>query len=179
MFEGIKNILRKRKLGKFISDVPTGFLPLDKITTVNVVIDVEEPGFETLKEDILTWGRQAGLKVNIYFFDFRRLDKEELLLTSIQTTIIKKDLDWVGTPDRSKVMCLLGEESDLFISMVENGDFPIEFLSKCTKARFKMGRHEFKGHAYDLVISGNQTAELRSDSRRIFAAMTDFLTKIK
>ena len=70
MFEAIKNILRKRKIGKFVSNVPTGFLPLDKITTVNVVVDVEEPGFEALKEDILSWGRQTGLKVNIYFFDF-------------------------------------------------------------------------------------------------------------
>ena len=179
MFEAIKNILRKRKLGKFVSNVPTGFLPLDKITTVNVVVDVEEPGFEALKEDILSWGRQTGLKVNIYFFDFRRLDKEELLLTSIQTTIIKRELDWIGTPDLSKVIGLLGETSDLFISMVDNGNFPIDFLSKCAKARFKIGRTEYKGHVYDLVISGNQTAELRSDSRRIFAAMTDFLTKIK
>lgn len=179
MFESILDIFRKRKIRKFISDVPTGFVPLDKISTVNVVIDVEEPGFDLLKEDILAWGRQNGLKVNIYFFDFRKLGKDELLLTSIQTTIIKKELDWIGTPDLNKTGALINEQSDVFISMVENGNFPIEFLSKCAKARFKIGRCGFEGHAYDMVMVGSQTEDLRSDSRQIFSAITEFMTKIR
>ena len=121
ILENILAVFRTRKIKKFLSDVPTGFIPLDKIANVNVVIDVEEPGFDLLKEDILAWGRQNGLKVNIYFFDFRKLGKDELLLTSIQTTIIKKELDWLGTPEFSKIGALLYEPSDLFISMVDNG----------------------------------------------------------
>ena len=178
MFDFIKNIFRKRKIGRFISDVPTGLIPMKNISSVNVIMDVEEPGFDLLKADILSWARQEGLNINIYFFDFRRLDKEELLITSIQTTIIKKELDWIGTPEISKVIGLIGEKSDLFISMIDNGDFPIEFISKCAKARFKIGRRAFPGHVYDMVISGTQTADLRSDSRKIFASMTEFLTKI-
>ena len=178
MFEAIKNIFRKRKISKFRSNVPTGLLPLKEISTVNVVVDVEEPGFDALRAKINDWGRATGVKLNIYFLDFRRLDKEELLITSIQTTIIKKELDWIGTPDMSKVIGLLGERSDLFISMIENGDFPIEFISKCAKARFKIGRCGFPGHVYDMVISGSQTADLRSDSCRIFDGIVEYLNKI-
>ena len=162
MFDTLKNIFRKRKLNKFRSDVPTGLLPLKEISTVNVVLDVEEPGFDALRAKINDWGRASGLKLNIYFLDLRRLDKEELLLTSIQTTIIKKELDWVGTPDISKVMGLLGEKSDLFISMFDNNNFPIEFISKCARARFKIGRRRFPERVFDMVISGSQTADLRS-----------------
>ena len=179
MLDYIKNIFRKRKIGKFISDVPTGLVPMKNISSVNVIMDVEEPGFDLLKADILSWARQEDLNINIYFFDFRRLDKEELLITSIQTTIIKKELDWIGTPEISKVMGLLGEKSDLFISLIDNGDFPIDFISKCVKARFKIGRHEYAGHAFDMIISGSQTADLRSDSRLIFGAITEFLQKIQ
>ena len=178
MFEAIKNIFRKRKISKFRSNVPTGLLPLKEISTVNVVVDVEEPGFDALRAKINDWGRASGVKLNIYFLDFRRLDKEELLLTSIQTTIIKKELDWVGTPDISKVMGLLGEKSDLFISMIDNNDFPIEFISKCARARFKIGRRMFPERVFDMVISGSQTADLRSDSCKVFDAMVDFLNKI-
>ena len=71
------------------------------------------------------------------------------------------------------------EPSDLFISLVENGNFPIEFVSKCAKARFKIGRMSFPGHAYDMVISGSPTEDLRSDVRRIFAGMTEFLEKVR
>ena len=179
MFDFIKSIFRKRKIGKFVSDVPTGLIPMKSISSVNVIMDVEEPGFDLLKADIMSWARQEGLNINIYFFDFRRLDKEELLITSIQTTIIKKELDWIGTPDISKVMGLLGEKSDLFISLIDNGDFPIDFISKCAKARFKIGRHEYAGHAFDMIISGGQTEDLRSDSRLIFGAITEFLQKIQ
>ena len=178
MFDTIKSIFRKRKIGKFVSDVQTGLLPFSKISTVNVVLDVEEPGFDVLRAQILEWGRKAGVKLNIYFFDFRRLDKEELLITSIQTTIIKKELDWIGTPDISKVIGLIGEKRDLFVSLIDNGAFPIEFISKCAKARFKIGRCGFPGHAYDMIISGSQTADLRSDSCKIFDAIIDFLNKI-
>lgn len=178
MFDSIKNIIRKRKINKFKSDVPTSLLPLNQINTVNVVLDVEEPGFDTLRSKILAWGRSAGIKLNIYFLDFRRLDKEELLITSIQTTIIKKELDWVGTPDISKVMGLLGEKSDLFISMIDNNDFPIEFISKCARARFKIGRRRFPDRVFDMVISGSPTADLRSDSCEVFDAMVAFLNKI-
>ena len=178
MFDKIKSIFRKRKISKFVSDVPTGLVPLSEIKNVNVVLDVEEPGFDDLRAQILDWGRKAGVKLNIYFLDFRKLDKTELLITSIQTTIIKKELDWIGTPDISKVIGLIGEKSDLFISLIENGNFPIEFISKCAKARFKIGRCGFPGHAYDMVISGSQTADLRSDSGKIFNAIVEFLNKI-
>ena len=179
MLDSVKDFFRRRKLRKFISTEPTSLLPLSAIKTANVVIDVEEPGFDVLKEDILAWGRAEGIDVNIYFFDFRKISKDELLLTSIQTTIIKKELDWIGMPEFSKIGNLLYEQSDLFISMVDNGDFPIEFLSKCAKARFKIGRCGFPGHSYDMVISGNPTEDLRSDARHIFAAIKEFLTKIR
>lgn len=179
MLDPIKDIFRKRKLRKFISTEPTSLLPLSAIKTANVVIDVEEPGFDILKEDILAWGRSEGIDVNIYFFDFRKLSKDELLLTSINTTIIKKELNWFGMPTPAKVGELFREKSDIFISMVANGDFPIEFVSKCARARFKIGRYEFEGHAYDMIMAGSAVEDLRSDSREIFAAITEFLKKIQ
>ena len=179
ILDPILTAFRKRRIKKFLSDVPTGLRPLREISTVNVIIDVEEPGFDVLKEDILIWGRANSLKVNIYFFDFRKLGQEELLLTSITTTIIKKELDWLGTPDMSKISALMEEPSDLFISLIENGNFPIEFVSKCAKARFKIGRMHFPDHSYDMVISGSPTEDLRSDVRRIFAGIIELLEKVR
>ena len=53
MLDPIKDFFRKRALKKFISTEPTSLLPLSDIKTANVVIDVEEPEWDTLKEDIL------------------------------------------------------------------------------------------------------------------------------
>lgn len=179
MYRLIRDFVRRKRIEKYASDVPTSLVPMSEIRSVNVVVDVEEPGFDDLKDDILAWGRTSGLKVNIYFFDFRRLGKDELLLTSITNTLLKKELDWVGTPDMGKIGPLLDEPSDLFISMVDNGEFPIDFLTRCTKARFKIGRHAYEGNPFNMILSGGETADLRSEARQIFAAITDFITKIR
>lgn len=179
MFEFVKNFFRRRKIRKFASQIETSFLPIEAIATINAVIDVQETGFDQLKEDLLSWGRRKGIKVNVYFFDFRKLKKGEQLMTSIDKTFLRKELSWIGTPSLGKAAPMLMEESDLFISLIDNGDFPIDFISKCTKARFKIGRHDYPGHAFDMIISGSQTADLRSDSRLIFGAITEFLQKIQ
>lgn len=179
MFETILDFFRKRRIKKYASDIKTALIPMSEISSVNVIIDVEEPGFDDLKDDILAWGRSIDAKVSIYFFDFRRLGKDELLLTSITNTLLRKELDWVGMPDLSKISPLIYEKSDLLISMIDNGNFPIDFVARCAKARFKIGRHTYQDNPFDMIISGGDTADLRSDARKIFAAMTDFLTKIR
>ena len=137
MFKSIKNFFRNRKIKKISKAIPTGIMPLSDISTVNVIIDVEEVGYDTLKENILAWSRSLDLKTCIYFFDFRKLGANELLLTSIQTTIAKRDLNWLGMPLYEKVAPLIENESDLLISLIDNGDFPIDFIAKCSNAKFK------------------------------------------
>jgi hypothetical protein len=179
MFEGIKKYFRRRRLHKVASKTPTGFLPIDKISSANFVIDVEEPGFDLLKEDILAWGRTCGIKVNIYFLDFRRIGKQELLLTSIQTTILKKDLDFLGFPNGEKTEVITADKTDLFVCLVDSGVPAVDYITKCADARFKIGRRDYEGHSFDMVISGSQNEDLRSDSRLIFKAMIEFISKIK
>ena len=100
------------------------------------------------------------------------------MLTTIDKTLLRKGLDWLGTPNILKLTSLFEEKSDLLISMIDNGNYPIEFLSKCAKARFKVGRYAFSGHAFDMIVSGAANEDLRSDSRQIFQEITEFLLKI-
>lgn len=179
MFDNIKDFFRKRRLSKVAHKAPTGLLPLYKISSANFVVDVEEPGFDTLKDDILAWGRSRGIKINIYFIDFRKLGKEELLLTSIQTTILKKDLDWLGYPGKDKINYLTREATDLFVSLLDSDIPAIDIISKCANARFKIGRKGYEGHAYDMVISGAPNEDLRSDSRHILKAMIEYISRIQ
>ena len=178
MFEQIKNVFRKRKIRKLSRAVPTGLLPLSEIATVNFVIDVEENEYDLLKEDILAWGRAEDKKVAIYYFDFRKLNANELLLTSIQTTVARAELNWFGMPSYEKVAPLIEQESDLFVSLVDNGGFPVDFVSKCAAARFKIGRRAYKGHCFDLIMTGRQEEGVRAGGRDVFAGIVDFLGKI-
>ena len=178
MFKTIQNFFRKRKIRKFSKAIPTELLPISEISTANIVIDVEEPEWDLLKEDILSWGRNSGIKVNIYFFDFRKLGKNELLLTSIQTTVARKDLNWLGMPVYEKVAGIIEEQSDLFISLINNGDFPIDFMSKCASARFKIGRKAYPEHCFDMICASKQADGFRTNGRLVFSGIVEFLEKI-
>lgn len=178
MFEPIKNFFRRRKIRKYSRAVPTGLLPLSEATVVNVVINVEEAGYDILKDKITAWGRSTGLKVNIYFFDFRKLSKDELLLTSIQTTIARKDLNWYDMPAYETVAGLIEGPGDILISLIDNSDFPIDFVSKCSCARFKVGRKAYPGHCFDMIYSGKNTDGLLSGGDQVFDGIIDILGKI-
>ena len=99
-------------------------------------------------------------------------------MTSIDKTFLRKELSWIGTPSLGKAAPMFMEESDLFISLVDNGDFPIDFISKCTKARFKIGRHAYEGDAFDMIFHGGAREELRGDVCRVFGELTEFLEKV-
>ncbi len=178
MFESIKNFFRRRRIRKFSKAVPTSLLPLSDISAVKVVMDVEESGWDKLKEEILAWGRASGLKVGLHFFDFRKLGSNELMLTSIQATVARKDLDWIGMPAYETVSGLIEEPCDLFISLIDNGDFPIDFVSKCACARFKIGRKAYPGHCFDMICSGKSVEGLRCGGGEVFAGIVEFLGKI-
>ena len=172
----IVNWLRRRRLRKDASDIPTGFLPLGKIKSANVVIDAQEPDFELLREDILSWGKACGIKVSIFFIDMHKPGKGEL-------PSISKELLWYGAPQADKVQLLMNDDADLFICMVDSSDFLVDYLCKCSHARFKVGRKEYPGHSFDMIIANNAASdhrsELRSDSREVFACIQSFLKKIQ
>lgn len=180
MFEFIKNFFRERALRSKQSDIPTGFIPLEDISVASVIIDVEEGGFDEIKNQIVLWSKDTGIKVNIYYFDFRKLGKEELLLTSISNTILRRELNWFGMPDLNKISPIINDDSDLFISLIANGNFPIDFLARCSRARFKVGRYEYDGHPYNMIFYANTDGEnLVTNAKNIFINITDFLSKVK
>lgn len=178
MFELVKNIFRRHYLKKMASPIKTGLVPFSEIKSINVIVDVEEGNYDEIKDYINAWSRTSGKKVNIYYFDFNKLRKDELLLTSINTTIIRKDLNWFDMPQTDRLNGLLEEKSDVLISLIPNGNFPVEYVTKCAKARCKVGRCAFPGHAYDIVIAQKEDGSQGKGIKEIFDCITFYLSKV-
>lgn len=177
MLDFIKDFFRKRSLRKHSSTVPTGILPLDKIHSYVAIIDVEDQSFDTCKTAIMNFFRAHNIKGCVFFQDFRKIGSEDRLITSIQTTITRKDLDWIGRPSRYKLNVLEEQAPDLFISLVRNPDFAIEYMARTSKAKFKIGRAQMDGNLFDFIIcdpEGKNVSQLDS-----FTAIKGYLTKIQ
>ena len=172
----LKELLRRQSLRKGASEAPTGLLPLGKVRSAVVFIDVEDTSFDQCKNSVLSFFRDHGIKADVFFLDFRKLSKDERLITSITNTILRKDLNWYGRPPKEKVDLMLSGEPDLFISLVDNDSFAIEYMTRCSQAHFKIGRRQLPGDVFDLVVS--DPTELHCEAE-VFREMAALLRKIK
>lgn len=178
MLEPIKYLLRRHALKKNASKVDTSLLKLSAVSSAVVFIDVEDTSWEEAKNMLFSYFRNRGIRTELFFFDFRKLDEGERLITSITNTILKKDIGWWGRPSKEKLALMLPEEApDLFISLLGNKDFPIEYLAKCSEAKFKVGRVQLPGNTFDLVLS-NPEGKMVSEAEAL-KAMISLLEKIQ
>ena len=177
MFAFVKSIFRKRSLRRHASTVPTGILPLGKIKSYVAVIDVEDSTFDTCKTNIMNYFRGMDIRGSVFFQDFRKIGSEDRLITSIQTTITKKDLDWLGRPNKYKLGVLEEQNPDLFISLIKDPEFAIEYMTKTSKAKFKIGRKQMDGNLFDLVISDPAGKDI--SQMECFNAIKVYLGKIQ
>jgi len=177
MMDSVKDLMRRRSLKKYSSTEPTGILPLSKVKSAVAFIDVEDTSFDVCKNAILAFFRENNIRGEIFFFDFRKLTEGERLITSITTTILKKDLNWYGRPSKEKIGYMLDGEPDLFISLLPRADYTIEFMAKCSKAHFKIGRCQLPGNTFDIVVL--DSPDKPHSEAEVFKEMAAFIKKIR
>ncbi len=176
LIEFIKNLFRRSNLKRNSSKVPTGILPLSQIKSYVAIIDVEEPLYNTCKDQVMNYFRSRNIRGSIFFQDFRKIGNEDRLITSIQTTITRKDVNWFGKPSKYKLDVMEELNPDLFICLIRDPEFPIEYLVRTSKARFKVGRKQINGNLFDLVI--NDPKDKPITELESFKAMKSYLEKI-
>ena len=177
MLEGVKGFFRSRALAKYASTEPTRITPIGKIRSAVAFIDVEDTSFNECKVALMNFFRERDIKGDIFFFDFRKLTEGERLITSITTTVLRKDLNWYGRPAREKVDLMLEGEPDMFISLLRKSDFPIHFMAAASKAHVKVGRVQLPGNIFDVVVSDPEDAPISEFG--IFREMCILFEKIQ
>lgn len=177
MLEFVKNIFRRRYLRRWGSTVATGLVPLDRIHSAAILINAEDKSSDDCKETVLTYFRKKGIKTSIFFFDFSKKDTEDFQITSLNNTVLKKDLNWCGRPSRDKTMQLKQSGDDLFISLIDNDSFPVEYMAVCSPARFKIGRIQVGRSCFDMVIGNPPSREI--SQKEAFNAIVNFLETIQ
>ena len=177
MLEPVKDMLRRQSLKKNASTEPTGFVPLSKIRSAVAFIDVEDTSFNECKNLLLLFFREHNIKGEVFFFDFRKLTEGERLITSITTTILKKDLNWFGKPSREKVALMLDGEPDLFISLLPTTDYTLEVMATASRAHFKVGRVQLPQNTFDLVFKDPE--DRRLSEAEVCKELIKFLGKIR
>lgn len=176
----IIDFLRQNSLKKHGSKVPTGITPIKDIRSAVAFIDVEDTSFDACKNALMTFFREYSIKGEVFFFDFRKLNDTERLITSITNTVLKKDLNFYGKPSKEKVNVMLAAQPDLFISLINKDDYPIQYMASCCEAKYKVGRKQLPGDIFDLVVCEQDSEEGTSlPEAEIFKSIKELMLKVK
>ena len=151
MIDFIKNIFRRKFLRRYSSKQPTGLVPLSEIRSVSIVLDAQENGVDDCKEAALTYFKSKGMS---------KKGEDERQITSLNNTILRKDLNWYGRPSLEIIEMISSDGADVLLSLVDNVDFPIAALAGCSGAVFKIGRVQLPGRTFDLVVEDSPSHEL-------------------
>lgn len=177
MFEVIKKYLRKRALKKSSSPDPTAIVPLSSVRTAVTLIDAGEPGFEACGDAVLAFYREKRIDGELFFFDSRQDGGDGQRPVGEHAGIMSvRDMNWYGKPSEEKMKCLSGSRPDLFMSLVNSTDFPIEYMASSCRARFKIGRRQLPRSVFDMVVSDSPGRE--SSQLEIFNAVKSLWANI-
>lgn len=152
---------RRMALRRDQSKVQTHLLPLKKVQTATVFIDTtggEDP--------------TPVLRAVQQFFEYQGI---QLQVFSPE----KRDLNAIGRmKNRLRGTHRHPRKEDLFISLAASPDnFAAEYEARCSTARCKVGRFQYPGNVFDLVVTAPDGSEPSQSAA--FSAIKDFLTKIR
>jgi hypothetical protein len=167
------NYLRRRALHKSLSKVPTAIIPITDVRSATVLLDAADPSFEECERNVRAYFRSRSVPVKVIYTCLSKLGKDAPVPADRASALFLKDLGWFGRPSSQKISSLAGAQTDLFISLCTEKNYPAEYISHCIPARFKLGR--FPLSVYDIVLDGREG----QSQTEVFRSIEELFTKIK
>jgi len=169
-----KDWLRRRTLRPLTKGAESMILPLGKIRAVAALLDAGEATCGESEAALRGYFKGLGIKVTPLFLDLR---KDGEATTEEACTIRRTDLDWLGKPRDEKLQALADARPDLFLSLIDEGSFTVAYVAARSWAKFKVGRRQLPGMAFDIVAEDPAGRPL--SQAEAFSAMTELLGKVR
>ena len=152
-------LIRRSRLKKYGSRVHTGFIPLKDLRSAMVVMDGTEPQCMQYGEKVEAFFKDNNIRTSFVYIDLRKISKGVEVFVRGEGVITRKDLSMAGIPKMKRTGKLFSGDVDLLVNLRDSGDFTGDFISKVSKAKFKIGVCPYPGNPFDLVITARSGAE--------------------
>lgn len=160
MYGLITLIVRMNALRKHSSKEPTAITPLEGMKKVVLFLDSNE--LSSLRDT----NRAKA------FFASRGI-----ALEAYEMGIDRSDVNLWGIFKKGRNLAVARGDEDLFISLLKNDPFTVEYAARTSRAPFKIGRAQLRGGVYDVVFSNPEGSEFTQSE--VLDAVLDFLVKVK
>lgn len=149
-------LVRKIAVHKHASTAPTCILPMHDIRKATVFVDMDADA-DFVSKDIKKFFGEYDIPVQI-------------------VNPQKWDINLFGYMKKPKMKEMDDWDADIFISLAGPENFTGEYASRCSRARFKVGRFDLPTNVYDIVIANREHQLPRQPVA--FATIKEYLLKI-
>lgn len=145
----LRNFERQRRSYNFESAKTAGilFTPTDQVS------------FEQIKQFLNYLG---NYKLQIYvlgYIDSKTIPESFLFWKGINL-FSRKELGWTLIPKSHLVTDFIDKQFDLLFDLSMDDFFPVEYISRLSKSKFKVGRYTSGHRSFDLMFELNKTNKL-------------------
>ncbi|MBQ0127960.1 MAG: hypothetical protein MJY91_04400 [Bacteroidales bacterium] len=149
-------LVRRIALHKKASTVPTSIIPLSRIGKATVILDMDADA-DFVSMDVKKFFTEHDIQVQIL-------------------NLQKWDINIFGMVKKAKMQEMYDWDADVFISLAGPENFTAEYASRCSRARFKIGRYDLQPDVYDIVIVNREHQLPRQ--QKVFSTIVEYLLKI-
>ena len=159
----ITNLAVRHQLKKHGFREEHAFVPLQRVRQAVVLFDVEDVEFDECQRIATEHFASLGIELRPFFLDMGKHDKDEIIVTGVKTTILKRNLAFCGTLPAEIIGELKASPAELYICLVDRDCPAVRCFSGIVPAKFCIGRRDYEGSPFGMTF----TTPVQADSIQV------------
>lgn len=160
MYKVIKEYFRRKALKSVNGECGTGLISLEKVKIAGFLYKMESAeDIEALKEVVevfngssIKFSGIAAQTGKVFRSEEERAGFADFCSANNIVFIERKDIDWKGVPSMEECTPFLNKKYDLFLSLNDNGNYTLNYLSMFVKAGYHVGMQNNTKMPYNVVM---------------------------
>ena len=170
-----KETRRKKALKIIESDRAVRFMPLSEVKSAGVLFDINEPNILDTIKKFSEYLDNKSIKFSALAVNYTKSQFPEGFVDFRIKTVNRDSFNSIGLPIGETVFDFLNHGYDLYIDLSDKYTFTFDYISRLSKASFRVGRMSYDDNPFDLVLANEPGAT----SRHFIDSLIHYLSSIR
>ncbi len=179
----ITNLALKRQIKKYGYPAQRGFVPFSQLRRAIVLFDVQDAEFDECQRVVGEYFKEKGIEMKPFFLDMGKHGKDDIIVTGVKTTILRRNLSFCGTLPEGMIEEIRSTRAELCICLAHSDCTAVRSFLGIVPVPFCIGVMDYPLSPYSFILSCAESEKDSvqvnfHDSLRCFRSICEYLEKI-
>ncbi|MDP3451774.1 MAG: hypothetical protein Q8R90_02355 [Bacteroidales bacterium] len=170
-----KEILQRRAVKKIDNERVVKFFSLPDVRSAAIIFDINEENIIDTIKSLIEIVDKKGVKFSAVAVNFSKFPYPTEFLDHRIFVLNRFDVNHIGLPKYSKIEEFVNYNFNLFIDFSPEYNFTFDYITRSSRASFRVGRCNYQNSPYDLSLENTQD----NSSRNFLNSIIHYLTSIR